>query len=146
MTNNVLVKNNIFVGYQIDNNRSAYVRLENDGYRSSGFDWGYFKGYFDHVKLDYAANHKNIKYGVEAILNTRGSYFKDIIAVVQHYNEEHKLTSKLRVNKNLDISAVFKFPSRVFKDIATASIGLHASNLINDKRAFKYGGQLEFNV
>lgn len=64
-TNKVLVKNNLFVGYQIDDNSSAFIRLENDGYRSNGFDWGYLPGYFDHVKLNFVSKYKSVKYGLE---------------------------------------------------------------------------------
>ena len=65
---------------------------------------------------------------------------------MQHYDAKHKLTSKLRVNSRLDVSLLLKYPSVLFKDIATASVGLHVNNLASDKRTFKYGGQLEFNV
>ena len=64
-TNNVLVKNNIFLGYQIDDKSSAYLRFENDGYRSSGFDWKYWQGYFDSVKVDFVSSHKDFKYGIQ---------------------------------------------------------------------------------
>jgi hypothetical protein len=54
------------------------------------------------------------------------------------------LSSNLKAN--VDASLLLKFPSPVFNNIATVSLGLHGSNLVNEKRAFKYGGLIEFNV
>lgn len=80
------------------------------------------------------------------MLNTRGSHFKDLLAVAQHYDSNRKLTTKVRVNSKFDVSLLFKFPSLLFKDIATSSLGVHGANLATDKRSFKFGGQIEFNV
>jgi hypothetical protein len=66
--------------------------------------------------------------------------------VAQHYLEEKKLTSKLRVSTKQEVSAVFKFPALLFKDIATTSVGVHAGNFTDKNISFKYGGQIEFNI
>lgn len=63
--NNVLVKNNILLGYEINESSSAFLRLENDGYRSTGFDWGYWPGYFDHIKVSFVSRQKDIKCGLQ---------------------------------------------------------------------------------
>ena len=63
--NNVLVKNNLFLGYQVDENSSLFLRMENDGYRSSAFNGGDWKNYFDHVKVDWVSKYQGVKYGVE---------------------------------------------------------------------------------
>jgi len=70
--------------------------------------------------------------------------------VGQHYEATRKLTTKLSLSSNLkahvDASLLVKLPCPIFTNIGTLSLGLHGSNLLNEKRAFKYGGQLEFNV
>lgn len=66
--------------------------------------------------------------------------------MLQHEDKTHKLTSKLKLSTNFDLSAVFKFPSFIFNNIGTTSVGIHGSNLISDKRSFKYGVQLEINA
>ena len=83
---------------------------------------------------------------IQGVFNTRGNHFKDALAVVQHYDSNRKLTTKVRVNSKADVSVVLKYPSMLFKDIATASVGVHGANLATEKRSFKFGGQIEFNV
>jgi hypothetical protein len=56
------------------------------------------------------------------------------------------VTTKVRVSSKLEASLVVKMPCPIFKDIGTLSLGLHGSQLASEKRSFKYGGQLEFNV
>ena len=56
------------------------------------------------------------------------------------------MTTKLRVNSKFDFSFLLKFPSPVFKNIATTSVGFHVSDAVNKERKIKYGFQLEFNV
>jgi hypothetical protein len=65
ITNHVLVKNNILLGYRLDANSSAYLRLLNNGYRKTGFNWGDLSGYFDHIKLDFVSTYRDWKYGLE---------------------------------------------------------------------------------
>jgi len=66
--------------------------------------------------------------------------------VVQHYEDSQKLTTKLRLSSKFDASLLFKIPCPIFKNIATVSTGLHGSSLATEKRSFKYGAQIEFNV
>jgi hypothetical protein len=65
ITNNVLIKNNILLGFNIDDNTNTYLRLENNGYRKVGFNWGEFSGYFDHLKLDAVSTYRGWKWGFE---------------------------------------------------------------------------------
>lgn len=66
--------------------------------------------------------------------------------VVQHENKETDKTCKVRISSKFDVSVAYKQPCSIFKDIATVTIGAHGSNLQNDKRTFKAGAQIEFNV
>jgi hypothetical protein len=63
--NHVLVKNNLLFGYKHDGDTSAYLRLLNDQYRKTGFNWADASGYFDSFKLDLISSFKNWKYGIE---------------------------------------------------------------------------------
>ena len=72
--------------------------------------------------------------------------FDEALFVVQHDDKEKKRTSKVRLSSKFDVSLSIKYPSLLFKDIATTTFGVHGSNLHNDKRSFKTGGQIEFNV
>ena len=65
LTSHVLVKNNILLGYKIDDKTNTYLRLENNGYRKTGFNWGDFGGYFDHLKLDVVSSFNGWKWGLE---------------------------------------------------------------------------------
>lgn len=67
ITNNILVKNNLLLGYKIDDKSTAYLRLENNGFRSTKFDWSNWQGYFDSVKLDFVSSYKDIKYGFQVL-------------------------------------------------------------------------------
>jgi hypothetical protein len=67
LLNHVLVKNNIMVGYRYDNNTSIFLRLLNNGYRKTGFNWSDGAGYFDHIKLDFISSQNDWKYGLEVI-------------------------------------------------------------------------------
>ena len=64
----------------------------------------------------------------------------------EHLFPQNNLTVKGSINSNFGASFLFRFPSILFKDIAKTSVGLHGSDLLSDKRAFKYGLQVEFNV
>lgn len=66
-TNNALVKNNLLLGYKIDDKSTAYLRLENNGFRSTNFDWKNWQGYFDNVKADFVSSYKDIKYGFQVL-------------------------------------------------------------------------------
>lgn len=68
------------------------------------------------------------------------------LVVVQHYEESQRVTTKVRLSSKLEASLLVKMPCPIFKDIGTLSLGLHGSQLASEKRTFKYGGQLEFNV
>jgi len=52
----------------------------------------------------------------------------------------------VRVSSNFDVSVAYKYPGVIFKNIVTATVGAHGSNLLSDKRSFKFGAQAEFNV
>lgn len=67
LTNNVLVKNNFLFGYKLgdSNNTSAFLRLENNGYRKTSHNWSDAKAYFDNIKVDVVSSYKDFKYGVE---------------------------------------------------------------------------------
>ena len=71
LSKKVLVKNNIFVGYKIDDSSSVSLRAENDGYRKDQNDFDLLKilgqphQIFDHVKLDYIKKVEDVKVGVE---------------------------------------------------------------------------------
>jgi hypothetical protein len=65
LTSHVLSKNNLLFGYNIDENTSAYLRLENQGYRKAGFNWGDASAYFDHLKLDTVSSYRGWRWGVE---------------------------------------------------------------------------------
>ena len=65
LTNHVLSKNNLLFGYNIDQNSSVYIRLENNGYRKAGFNWADASGYFDHLKLDTVSSYRGYRLGVE---------------------------------------------------------------------------------
>ena len=64
--------------------------------------------------------------------------------VLQH-QDKNKVT-KARINSKFDVSLAYKMPCFIFKDIGTTTVGIHGSNLKNEKRSFKAGFQLEFNV
>lgn len=68
ISSNVLVKNNLLVGYKLDDNTNAFLRLENNGFRKGGFNWADASGYFDHVKLDVVSSFRGWKWGVEVII------------------------------------------------------------------------------
>jgi hypothetical protein len=66
--------------------------------------------------------------------------------VVEHNDIEKKRQTKVRVSSNFDVSLSYKYPCFIFKNIATVTLGAHGSSIHNDKRSFKGGAQLEFNV
>ena len=65
---------------------------------------------------------------------------------MKHYNAETKHTAKVRLSSKFDVSVAYKYPGVIFKNIVTATVGAHGSNLLSDKRSFKFGAQAEFNV
>jgi hypothetical protein len=52
------------------------------------------------------------------------------------------VTVKGKLSSRFDLSLAVKYPSFLLKDIATATLGLHGSNLHNDRRTFKVGLQV----
>lgn len=68
LISNVLVKNNLVFGYQYNDSTSVFLRLLNNGYRKTGFNWSDGSGYFDQVRLDLITSFKDWKYGVEVLL------------------------------------------------------------------------------
>jgi hypothetical protein len=54
--------------------------------------------------------------------------------------------AKARISSNFDLSLSYQFPAALFEEIASATLGVHGTRLNSEKRAFKVGGQLEFNV
>lgn len=75
-------------------------------------------------------------------MSTQDKPLRELLAVVQHYHSEQKVTSKLRLSSNLNASALVKFPSLLFKDLASTSIGVHGNDLGSEKRSFKLGAQI----
>lgn len=65
-----------------------------------------------------------------------------MLAVVQHYHSEQKVTSKLRLSSNLNASILVKFPSLLFTDLASTSFGVHGNDLGSQKRSLKLGTQV----
>lgn len=95
LSKKVLAKNNLFVGYKIDDSSSISLRAENEGYRKDQLDWTKIAGQpqqlFDHIKLDYVKKIDDIKVGVEVqliniqgVFRTSGSVFKEVLVVGQH--------------------------------------------------------------
>lgn len=72
--------------------------------------------------------------------------FEEALLAVEHYNEANKVTIKGKVSSKFDVSLAVKYPSITLKDIAYTSLGVHASNLHNKNRAFKFGVQVDCNV
>jgi hypothetical protein len=68
VTSHVLVKNNLLFGYKVDSKTSTFLRLVNNGYRKTGFNWGDLSGYFDSLKLDVVSSFQDWKYGAEVRL------------------------------------------------------------------------------
>jgi hypothetical protein len=68
LLSHVLVKNNLVFGYQYNETTSVFLRLLNNGYRKTGFNWSDGSGYFDQVKLDLISSFKDWKYGIEVPL------------------------------------------------------------------------------
>ena len=66
--------------------------------------------------------------------------------MIQHDDKEKKRTTKAKVSSKGDISLSVKFPSLLFKDIATTTFSVHGSNVQSNNRKFLAGGQIEFNV
>jgi hypothetical protein len=70
VTRKVLAKNNIFLGYRLDDQSNFFLRAENEGYRKDSLSWESFTKnphhIFDTFKLDFVSAYKeSIKYGVE---------------------------------------------------------------------------------
>ena len=78
--------------------------------------------------------------------NEKGSPLEEALFVVQHVNLVKNWITKARVSSKFDVSLSFKYPSILFQDIGTTTIGLHGSNLQSDNRNLKFGIQLECNV
>jgi hypothetical protein len=70
------------------------------------------------------------------------SVFEEALVVVKHHEATRNLTTKLRVSSNANVSLAFKYPSLVFTNIGSVTVGVHGSNLLNERRAFKFGVQL----
>jgi len=75
-----------------------------------------------------------------------GNPFEEALMIVEYKPEDTKLTTKTKVSTKGDVSLSFKFPGILFKDIATAYVGIHGSSLHTDRRGFKVGFQTEINV
>lgn len=65
LLNHVLVKNNLLFGYKVNDSTNTYLRLINNGYRKTGFNWTDAKGYFDSIKLDLITSVNDWKVGLE---------------------------------------------------------------------------------
>jgi len=66
--------------------------------------------------------------------------------VLKHHNTERNHTAKLKLSSKFDVAASYKHPALFFNNIATGTIGINGTNLQNERRAFKFGYQIEFNV
>lgn len=83
---------------------------------------------------------------IQTILNTKGNLFNEALVAVEHTIAAHNLTFKARVTSLFNASLLVKYPSKIFSDIATVSLGVHGNDLISEKRSYKYGAQIDFNV
>jgi len=57
ISHNVIAKNNLLVGYKIDDKSTVFFRAENDGYRKGSFDLCDWRAYFDTIKLDFVSSY-----------------------------------------------------------------------------------------
>jgi len=65
---------------------------------------------------------------------------------VEHVSEDRKRTVKAKVSTKFDFSLSVKYPSIVMPDYATIILGIHGSNLHNEKRDFKVGLQVDLDA
>jgi hypothetical protein len=82
---------------------------------------------------------------MQTVVGTKDRLLREALFVYEHEDKVNKWTGKLRLSSNFEATLAIKFPSLLFKDIATTTVGIHGSNLL-EKRIFKYGMQVEFNV
>lgn len=59
LTSRTLVKNNLLLGYQLNDQHALFARAENDGYRATAFSWKDWAGYFDSLKFDWTYTHNS---------------------------------------------------------------------------------------
>ena len=151
ITNNVLVKNNFLFGYKIDDNTNASIRVQNNGYRKDDFNWTDVRGYFDCLKVDFVSKYQNnnVEYGIEVLLfsiqgianlNGKAPFEQALIVFKQNYQGDK--VAKVRVSSKFNVSVSYRFPALFFKNIAATTLGLHGSNLLSQRRVFKFGAQI----
>lgn len=70
LTNRVVQKNNVLIGNSPNKNHEVFLRLENDGYRSSNPNLGNIKSLWNSATLNYVGKvERYTKVGVEVILS-----------------------------------------------------------------------------
>lgn len=73
ISQNYILKNNLFLGYKRDSGASIFFRLENDGFRKSPIKWSNYKAYFDCIIFDYFRSlpDRNLKIAIESNFSFR---------------------------------------------------------------------------
>lgn len=71
LTNKVLQKNNLLLGYKADSNTNLFLRAENAGFRKENVDSSKFDKYFDSITADVVRKiDDKTKAGFEVILSS----------------------------------------------------------------------------
>jgi hypothetical protein len=72
LTSRTLVKNNLLLGYHLNDQHALFARAENDGYRVTAFNWSDWTAYFDSLKFDWTYTHNSaLKIAAEVPLSSR---------------------------------------------------------------------------
>lgn len=69
------------------------------------------------------------------------SPFEEAQFVVKQIDSRNHIT-KVRVSSKFHVSVSYKCPTLLFQNIASTTFGLHGSNLLNERRVFKFGAQV----
>eukprot|EP00178_Gracilaria_changii_P010152 TRINITY_DN2958_c0_g1_i1.p1 TRINITY_DN2958_c0_g1~~TRINITY_DN2958_c0_g1_i1.p1 ORF type:complete len:154 (-),score=16.68 TRINITY_DN2958_c0_g1_i1:30-491(-) len=148
ITGNILQKSNLLFGYKVNNKVDTFLRVENANYRKYPFALSELLQHFDLYRLDVVHQHDaNTRYGVEAIFRQKDQFaFDEALLVLEHNDLLKTRTTKARISSNFDVSLSYKYPDFIFRNIAFVTVGVHASNIHNEKRSFKGGLQIDFNV
>jgi hypothetical protein len=66
LTQNVISKNSLLLGYKVDDKTSVFLRADSEGFRKNPIGWTDCQAYFDNLKLDVVSNQSNnLKFGLE---------------------------------------------------------------------------------
>ena len=69
LTNKVLQKNNLLLGYVFDNKHETFLRLQNDGFRLSNPNFADVRSLWDHLTADYVGRlNQTTKLGIQVSL------------------------------------------------------------------------------